>query len=102
MIDLFGEVRAGVEAAVRRACPAAPPEVPVEFPPDPSLGDLATPVAFGLARILKRPPRAIAEELAREIAALPGVAAAEAAGPGFVNVRLDRDAGLARLLAPPG
>ncbi|MCU0223736.1 MAG: arginine--tRNA ligase [Acidobacteria bacterium] len=104
MIDLFSTLRDAVAAAVRAAAPAADPAsapaIPIEFPPDPALGDLATPAALGLARALKRPPRQIAEQLAPAIAALPGVAAVEIAGPGYVNVRIDRTAAVRTLLGP--
>ncbi|RMH16485.1 MAG: arginine--tRNA ligase, partial [Gemmatimonadetes bacterium] len=65
-------------------------EIRLEQPRDPSHGDVATNVALALARRLGRPPRDIAEDIrARlEARALPGVAAVEVAGPGFLNVRL--------------
>ena len=107
MIDLFSTLRDAVANAVRAAVPAADPasvaSIPVEFPPDPALGDLATPAALGLARARKRPPRQIAEALAPAIGALPGVASVEIAGPGYVNVRIDRTAAVRTLLGPePG
>ncbi len=104
MIDLFSSLRNALAGAIRAAVPGAavPPDaaVPIEFPPDPALGDLATPAALGLARALKRAPRQIAESLAPAIAALPGVASVEIAGPGYVNVRIDRTAAVRALLGP--
>ncbi len=66
------------------------PAFTVEVPPSRALGDLAVPVAFQLARTLRKAPRAIAQELARAIGALPGVARAEAAPNGYLNLYLDR------------
>jgi arginyl-tRNA synthetase len=65
---------------------------PVSFeqPRQPEFGELALPVAFQLARQLRRPPRAIAEEIVREIGAVPGVSALEVAGSGYINLRFDR------------
>jgi arginyl-tRNA synthetase len=81
----------------------------LEIPPRRQLGDLAWAGALPLARSLKRPPRAIAEEvvarLQTRLAALgadhplsllePGAAIE---GPGFVNFRLRRGRFLAHLL----
>jgi len=39
-------------------------EMALEMPPRRALGDIATPVAFTLARRLRKAPRAIAQELA--------------------------------------
>jgi arginyl-tRNA synthetase len=69
----------GIDAAVQ-----------IEQPKDPSFGELAVPVAFQLARQLKKPPRVIAQELVDAVGAIPGVAALEIAGNGYINVRLDR------------
>jgi arginyl-tRNA synthetase len=63
----------------------------VEAPKQAEFGELALPVAFQLARHLKRPPKSIAEELVRELPRTEGVAALEVAN-GYINVRLDRGA----------
>ncbi|WP_243063621.1 arginine--tRNA ligase [Humibacter sp. RRB41] len=52
-------------------------------------GDWASNVAMRLAKPLGANPRELAEEIALEAARLDGVAAAEVAGPGFINFRLD-------------
>lgn len=64
--------------------------VAVEPPKDPTHGDLATNAAMVLARRAGTNPRALAEAIAPLLAALDGVAGAEVAGPGFINIRLDR------------
>ncbi len=61
----------------------------IEYPPNPNLGDLAFP-CFRLAKIQKKSPQQIAEQLAKEISGSNRFADAEAAG-GYVNVRLLRD-----------
>jgi arginyl-tRNA synthetase len=75
----------------------------VEQPPSIALGELALPVAFELAKRLRKAPRAIATELAAELtAALPkleGVTSVEVAGAGYLNVRLDRAATVRRIAA---
>ena len=59
---------------------------------DPSHGDLATNFALVLAKPLKKPPRAVAEELVKELPALlPAglVRKIDVAGPGFINFFLE-------------
>ena len=68
----------------------AVPEIAVQYPPDRSLGDLGIPVAFELARTLRRAPRTIAAEVVAALGRIDGIARAEAAPNGYVNVFLDR------------
>ena len=84
-------VHEAIIGAIRRKFGVA--EVPpfaVEVPPNRALGDLAVAVAFQLARTLRKPPRAIAQELAGEVGAIPGVTRVAAAPNGYLNVYLDR------------
>ncbi|HEY0114017.1 MAG TPA: arginine--tRNA ligase [Allosphingosinicella sp.] len=60
----------------------------VEPPRDPTHGDLATNVAMVLAKRASTNPRALAGLIAPRLEALEEVAAAEIAGPGFINIRL--------------
>ena len=78
---------------VASLCGQAPPgqiEVQTEQPKQTSFGEIAVPAAFQLARQLKRPPKAIATELAEAVGKIEGVGALEIAGNGYINVRLDR------------
>jgi arginyl-tRNA synthetase len=63
--------------------------VTVEPPRDPSHGDLAVNAAMVLAKRAGTNPRALAGLIVQKLEALSGVAAAEIAGPGFINIRLD-------------
>jgi arginyl-tRNA synthetase len=79
-----------VQPAVEAIAPAGSrTDITLERPRDPSHGDFATTVALQLSKVLKRPPRKIAEEI---VAALPPgsdlVEKPEIAGPGFINFRL--------------
>ncbi|GDX31929.1 arginine--tRNA ligase [Actinomycetes bacterium] len=69
-----------------------PAEFKLERPKSREHGDYATNIALALAKPAGLPPKAIAESLAPKIAEIPGVGAAEIAGPGFINIRLDSDA----------
>jgi arginyl-tRNA synthetase len=64
--------------------------VAVEPPRDPAHGDLATNAAMVLAKRAATNPRALAEAIAPKLEALGEVTSAEVAGPGFINLRLDR------------
>ncbi len=68
-------------------------EIALERPRDDTHGDLATNVALKLAPQLKRPPRAVAQELVDRLALPAGVVSKiEIAGPGFINFWLAGDA----------
>jgi arginyl-tRNA synthetase len=63
----------------------------VERPNDPTHGDFATNVALANARVFRRNPREVAENLVSALD-VPFVQEAEVAGPGFVNFRLSPEA----------
>ena len=65
-------------------------DLTLETPPRRALGDIAVPVAFSLARRLRKAPRAIAQELAGELGAIDGISSVEAAPNGYLNLFLDR------------
>jgi arginyl-tRNA synthetase len=71
---------------------ALPDDVGVERPRNPEHGDYATNVALRTAKKAGVPSRELAGWLASALAAHPGIAAAEVAGPGFLNLRLAADA----------
>jgi arginyl-tRNA synthetase len=73
----------------------------VEQPPQIAMGELALPVAFELAKRLRKAPRAIAAELAAELTAtgVEGVAQVEVAGAGYLNIKLDRAAAVRKIAA---
>jgi arginyl-tRNA synthetase len=62
----------------------------IEQPPEIKFGEYALPVAFELARRLKKAPRKIAEELVSALGDVEGFAVFEVAGAGYINARLDR------------
>ena len=110
ILPLHEQVRARVREVLARQHGITDPDltIPIEYPPNRALGDLGTPVAFDLARRLRKAPRAIAQELSTAMGPIPGIARVEAAPNGYLNVFIDRPAfllsrlGLAgELPAPP-
>lgn len=63
----------------------------IEQPPKIALGEYALPLAFDLAKRLRKPPRKAAEEVVAGLGAIPGFKSFEVAGAGYINARLDRD-----------
>src|SRR5690349_6205263 len=76
------------------------PSVTLDYPPNRDLGDLGTPVAFELARRLRKAPRAIAQEVAAAFGTLPGISQISAAPNGYLNFFLDRPSFLRERLQP--
>ncbi|PTX48636.1 arginyl-tRNA synthetase [Gemmobacter caeni] len=94
-MNLFTELRNLVVAELgAMAASGALPEgldlgaVTVEPPRDAAHGDMATNAAMVLAKPAGMKPRDIADALAARLATDPRIAAAEVAGPGFLNLRL--------------
>jgi arginyl-tRNA synthetase len=76
------------------------PSIVLESPPNRDLGDLGTPVAFELARRLRKAPKVIAGEVAAASTSVAGVRQVVAAPNGYLNFFLDRSAFLRERLAP--
>ena len=94
------DISASLRDAVRRRFDLSIDRIVLERPPRVALGDLASPLAFDLAKTLKQPPRKIAEEIVDACALPPGVAAKKVEGGGYVNFFLDRALFAVTLLAP--
>jgi len=79
-----------------------------EVPPRTELGDLAFPIAFELAKQIKkktgekRAPRMIAEALKSALEAIEEVSRVEVAGAGYLNVFFDRAGLISNLSSKPG
>ncbi|MER8800819.1 arginine--tRNA ligase [Mesorhizobium sp. M0018] len=89
--DFNARIIKAVEALDLKDKDGASPDlsrIAVEPPRDASHGDLATNAAMVLAKPTGQSPRALAERLAEALRADEDIAAAEIAGPGFVNLRL--------------
>ena len=97
---VWSELKVAVAAALEAAGLASPERLAsLDFaiPRETSHGDWTTNFCLAVAKEVGRPPRAIAEDLAKRIGDAGGiVGAVEVAGPGFINFRYS-DAFLASL-----
>jgi arginyl-tRNA synthetase len=75
--------------------------IPLEIPPELKFGELSTPIAFELARKLRKAPKVIAQEVVAALGKIEGFAGFEVAGAGYINARLDRAIGV-RMIAVTG
>src|SRR5580765_7568514 len=95
-----------IRSAARELFGVEVQQVAAEVPPRPELGDLAFPVSFELAKLIKQAtgekqnPRAIAEKLKSQLEDIDEVSRVEIAGPGYINAFYDR-AKLLGLFAGP-
>jgi arginyl-tRNA synthetase len=88
MTDVKASLHDAIAQALHEMGVAEPPEIDVQETPVGKPGDYGTPVAFQLARLLRKPPPAIAAELAEKVQLPPGVVRVEVAG-GYVNFFYD-------------
>ena len=93
------QLQARIEALLKERYQITLANLAVELPPKIEFGEMALPVAFELAKRLKKAPRAIAQELQAELAKTPGVSTVEIAGAGYLNVKLDRSGVVKRMAA---
>lgn len=100
LTELQQKLRERIRLAARETFSVEPQQVNAETPPRAELGDLAFPVSFELAKLIKQAtgekqnPRAIAEKLKAQLEDIEEVSRVEIAGAGYINVFYDR----ARLL----
>jgi arginyl-tRNA synthetase len=90
-----------VRAAAKERLGADVASVVLERPPRLALGDLACPIAFDLAKALKKAPRAIATELAPALRLPEGVRQVRVEGAGYLNFFLERAPVIRALLGGP-
>ena len=88
LAKLLADTAAAVLAEHGLDAAALPAEVTVERPRNPEHGDYATNLALQVAKKAGANPRELAGWLATALADADGIASAEVAGPGFVNLRL--------------
>lgn len=90
--SLAAAISAAIGAAIERGdlVGTIPATIPLERPKNREHGDYATSVALQLAKPAGMSPRAVAELLQSALLALSEVTAVDIAGPGFINITLNR------------
>ncbi len=94
--SLKDQLSADVQAAIVRAFAVAgfagrvPDVITLERPKNREHGDYATSIALQLAKEVGKSPREVASVLQAEIAKISGVSSVDIAGPGFINITLNR------------
>jgi len=102
MIKLKDRLKKDILARVKGPFSLEEAELEIAFTPQQSFGDLSLPFPFKLAKRLKLNPRQVAQELLPLLSDLEGVEKAEVAGPGFINLFLDRKSFFRNLLRALG
>lgn len=65
-------------------------EMEITYTPQLKMGDLSLTLPFQLAKKTKAQPRQLAEEILSHLSSIEGIKKIEAAGPGYINLFLDR------------
>ena len=92
VLELQQRLAGSIRAALKEKYSLEIENVPLETPPDLRLGEIATPIAFELARKLRKAPKMIAQEIIAALGQVEGFSGFEVAGAGYINARLDRGA----------
>jgi arginyl-tRNA synthetase len=92
LAELLKTTAAAVLAAHGLDTAALPETVTVERPRNPEHGDYATNLALQVGKKVGANPRELAGWLAEALTATSGISAADVAGPGFVNLRIEASA----------
>lgn len=79
-------------------------DIVLERPRNRDHGDWSSNIAMRLSKPLGTNPRELAQQIAEGLAGVDGIASAEVAGPGFINIRLDAAAAgaLAKIIVDAG
>jgi arginyl-tRNA synthetase len=89
---LAAQIQAAISRAIERGdlIGTVPSTIPLERPKNRDHGDYASSIALQLAKPAGKNPRDVAELLKKDLETLPEVSAVDIAGPGFINITLNR------------
>ncbi len=89
---LATQIREAISRAIARGdlVGQVPESIPLERPKNRDHGDYASSIALQLAKPAGKNPREVAELLKADLEQLPEVTKVEIAGPGFINITLNR------------
>ena len=89
-LDLQQRLAGHIRNVLREKYQIEVENIPISIPPELKFGELATPIAFELARKLRKAPKAIAQEMVVALGTVEGFEGFEIAGAGYINARFDR------------
>jgi arginyl-tRNA synthetase len=92
VLELQKQLGEAIRAVLQEKYDLQLDSIPIETPPDLRFGEMATPIAFELARKLRKAPKIIAQEIVTALGPLRGFDSLDVAGAGYINARLDRAA----------
>ena len=89
---LAAQIQAAISHAIERGdlIGTVPATIPLERPKNRDHGDYASSIALQLAKPAGKNPREVAELLKKDLEQLPEVSSVDIAGPGFINIKLNR------------
>ena len=89
---LAAQIQAAISHAIERGdlIGTVPANIPLERPKNRDHGDYASSIALQLAKPAGKNPREVAELLKKDLEKLPEVSSVDIAGPGFINIKLNR------------
>jgi len=90
MIEYKTELKQKIRQSLMEKYPLEESHMEISYTPQAKMGDLALPFPLQLAKKMKRQPRELATEIVSLLSDLPGVDKIEVAGPGFINLFLNR------------
>ncbi|MEY4498150.1 MAG: hypothetical protein RJA40_255 [Actinomycetota bacterium] len=89
---LAAQIQAAISRAIERGDlnGTVPASIPLERPKNRDHGDYASSIALQLAKPAGKNPRDVAELLKKDLETLAEVSSVDIAGPGFINIKLNR------------
>jgi arginyl-tRNA synthetase len=89
---LAAQIQAAISRAIERGDlnGTVPASIPLERPKNRDHGDYASSIALQLAKPAGKNPREVAELLKKDLETLAEVSSVDIAGPGFINIKLNR------------
>jgi arginyl-tRNA synthetase len=89
---LENEIKAAIVRAINSGLltGAAPDAIKLDRPKDRTHGDYATSIALQLAKPMGKNPREVAQIIVDELVGASGISQLDIAGPGFINITLNR------------
>ena len=89
---LAAQIQAAISHAIERGdmIGTVPANIPLERPKNRDHGDYASSIALQLSKPAGKNPREVAELLKKDLEKLPEVSSVVIAGPGFINIKLNR------------